>query len=406
MLLFENIKLALSAIRANKMRSFLTMLGMIIGISSVISIVSIGDTMKSMIAKEFENIGTGRAQSYIQADGDVYDSSTIYTKEDISALEEAFGDDLAYISANVSSRVTAMNGRKKLDLSLTGVKDGYTKVQKVAIVKGRMINQRDNSNGADSVVLEEAAATQLFGNADPIGKKIKSTVTGQEGSSTDEMTVVGVYRNTESTFMKLMSGDKTVKGYVAENYISKDDGNFWSVDIFSAESVDMPVFQKRFVGLVSRMKNIKPEQVQYYTAQENLNSVNKVMTTLSLAVGAIAAISLVVGGIGIMNIMLVSVTERTREIGIRKALGARTNDILQQFLIESAIISAAGGAIGTALGIGIVAIGGSFVHIAVVVRPIVVIIAVAFSAVVGIFFGLFPAKKAASADPITALRYE
>ena len=143
-----------------------------------------------------------------------------------------------------------------------------------------------------------------------------------------------------------------------------------------------------------------------YSAQEEMATIDSLMSGLSAVVAAIAAISLVVGGIGIMNIMLVSVTERTKEIGIRKALGARTEDILCQFLIESAIISAAGGAIGTALGIGLVAIGGSFVEMAVVIKPEVVLLAVAFSAVVGIFFGLYPAAKAAKADPIEALRYE
>ena len=134
--------------------------------------------------------------------------------------------------------------------------------------------------------------------------------------------------------------------------------------------------------------------------------INKILGTLSIAIGAIAAISLVVGGIGIMNIMLVSVTERTREIGIRKSLGARTKDILMQFLIESIIISAIGGVIGTALGIVIAAVGMSFAKIDIVIDPKVIILAVAFSAIVGMFFGLYPARKAAKLDPIDALRYE
>lgn len=137
-----------------------------------------------------------------------------------------------------------------------------------------------------------------------------------------------------------------------------------------------------------------------------MGTINKILGTLSIAIGAIAAISLVVGGIGIMNIMLVSVTERTREIGIRKSLGARTNDILMQFLIESMIISAIGGIIGTMLGVGIAAVGMSIAKIAVVIEPGVIFLAVGFSAMVGIFFGLYPAKKAAKLDPIEALRYE
>ena len=142
------------------------------------------------------------------------------------------------------------------------------------------------------------------------------------------------------------------------------------------------------------------------TAVQEMNMVDSIMGGLSAAVGGIAAISLVVGGIGIMNIMLVSVTERTREIGIRKALGARTRDVMVQFLTESAILSACGGLIGVILGVSLVAAGGAALGMKVVIRPLIVVIAVGFSAVVGIFFGLYPASKAAKSDPIDALRYE
>ena len=143
-----------------------------------------------------------------------------------------------------------------------------------------------------------------------------------------------------------------------------------------------------------------------YTAMQEMTSVDTMMGGMSMAVGGIAAISLLVGGIGIMNIMLVSVTERTREIGIRKALGARTRDVLIQFLTDSAILSACGGIIGILIGVGLVTAGGAALGMSVVVKPSVIIIAVSFSAVVGIFFGLYPASKAAKADPIDALRYE
>ncbi len=402
MLIWENIKLAFSAIRINKMRSFLTMLGMIIGISSVIAIVSIGDTMRSVIADQFDNIGMGRVMVYMNSADGYYSDNDMFTRDDIEHLKETFGDRISYMGMNASNQVSILKGRTSMKISAIGVAENYTKVQKVSVLYGRMIDEKDTQEGKKHIVIQDKTALALFGTENAVGQTIRITL----NKNIEDLLVVGVYENTDSALIKLLSGNNMDTAYLPESLLMKQDDTAWSLDLFMADGINADIFKNQFIGVLSRMKNKTPEEIDFYTAQENMQMVDSMMVKLSLAVGAIAAISLLVGGIGIMNIMLVSVTERTREIGIRKALGARTNDVLMQFLIESALISAGGGIIGTALGISVVMIGAAALGTGVVVKPMVVVTAVVFSAVVGIFFGLYPARKAAKADPITALRYE
>ena len=228
------------------------------------------------------------------------------------------------------------------------------------------------------------------------------------GGSTDEYTVVGVYRKEMNAFQALMMGGNSDTGsaFLPYTILTWPNDYFYYCHLFAADGVDMTDFMNRLVAYIAKMKGRNPGDFYTQTAVEQMGSVDSVMGALSMAVGGIAAISLLVGGIGIMNIMLVSVTERTREIGIRKALGARTLDVLVQFLTESAILSACGGIIGVILAVSIVSIGGAALGLPVIIKPGVIIMAVSFSAIVGVFFGIYPASKAAKADPIDALRYE
>lgn len=400
MLFWESVKLAFSSIRINKMRSFLTMLGIIIGISAVISIVSIGDTMRSAIGNIYKSIGLTRAYVYINSEE--YTESDLFYEEDFEKVKEAFGDQIAYIDADAYLNVDVRYGRKTQKVSFQGIREGFQKVQEVDIIHGRMLNKNDIDSAKSNIVIQDKTALSIFGETDVCGKVFRAVVDGDD----KELLIVGVYTKEDSPILELLGGGSRDTAYVAENVIKAKDSYAWELNLYLKDNVDADLFEGRMKALVARMKNKTTDEVIYYSAADDMGTVDGVMAGMALAVGAIAGISLLVGGIGIMNIMLVSVTERTREIGIRKALGARTKDVLMQFLIESAIISAAGGAIGTALGIGFVALGGAIIKIPVVINPMIVVIAVSFSALVGIFFGIYPAKKAAGADPIEALRYE
>ena len=402
-MLIENMQMAFFAIRINKMRSILTMLGIIIGIGSVISIVSIGDTMRAMFADLYKNVGL--TQAYISIGYWVNDTrqGDYFTLDEMEQVKEAFSDEIAYIDSSASASAKAVYKRTSIDFSYEGIDWNYQDVQPVNMVYGRYLNEGDILGRKKNVVMDTDSALKLFGVEDAVGRTFRTTLYG----TTDDFTVVGVYRKEINAFQAMMMGQsKDGSAFIPYTLLTWPNDYFYSLHVYAREGVNLDDFFGQLQAYCAKLHSRNPNDLYVQTAVQEMNMVDSIMGGLSAAVGGIAAISLVVGGIGIMNIMLVSVTERTREIGIRKALGARTRDVMVQFLTESAILSACGGLIGVILGVSLVAAGGTALGMRVVIRPLIVIIAVGFSAVVGIFFGLYPASKAAKSDPIDALRYE
>ena len=402
-MLIENMQMAFFAIRINKMRSILTMLGIIIGIGSVISIVSIGDTMRAMFADLYKNVGL--TQAYISIGYWVNDTrqGDYFNLDEMEQVTEAFPDEIAYIDSSASASAKAVYKRTSIDFSYEGIDWNYQDVQPVNMVYGRYLNEGDILGRKKNVVMDTDSALKLFGVEDAVGRTFRTTLYG----TTDDFTVVGVYRKEINAFQAMMMGQsKNGSAFIPYTLLTWPNDYFYSLHVYAREGVNLDDFFGQLQAYCAKLHSRNPNDMYVQTAVQEMNMVDSIMGGLSAAVGGIAAISLVVGGIGIMNIMLVSVTERTREIGIRKALGARTRDVMVQFLTESAILSACGGLIGVILGVSLVAAGGTALGMKVVIRPLIVVIAVGFSAVVGIFFGLYPASKAAKSDPIDALRYE
>ena len=384
------------------MRSLLTMLGIIIGISSVITIVSIGDSMKGVMDDIYKDIGKNRAYMYVYNIED-FRSTDFFYMEDLEVIKERFGDKIAYVCPSESIRSDVSIKKNTVKLNMTCVDSGFDNVQHIKMLYGRMINKSDVDRKSRVIVLEQNAALKMFNKENAIGETIRVKIE----NNLEDLLVIGVYKNEESPVLSLLQGQKIYEdSYVPYTMAFPSNYGFYSLDVFVSEKKSVSEVGNDLVSYIAKIKNRTNDNYIFYTVEEDQETINGIVGGMSVAVACIAAISLLVGGIGIMNIMLVSVTERTREIGIKKALGARTNDVLFQFLIESATLSAIGGVVGTMSGIGLVMLGGSIISLPIVVNPFSVVIAVAFSMIIGVFFGYYPAKKAAKADPIEALRYE
>jgi len=401
MFFFENLKIAIESIKSNKLRSLLTMLGIIIGISSVITIVSLGEGGKSTITGEFEKIGA--ATVTVSVNSTSAETSDYITIDDIRKIKEIVPA-VKYITPSVQKNGVASSEKKSKRAFISGVNTDFADIQNIEVLYGRIFNEKEYEEGKSVVVVEEGTAKSLFGYEDAVGK----TINIGSRTSPKKATIIGVSKSSFSMFG--VDDNMPAIVYTPVTFLNSLYPNDFYINSLTLMATSKENGEEAGNGalnvLQSRHNNRGRDVYKADNALKQLDQINQVLGIFTTFIGAVAAISLLVGGIGVMNIMLVSVTERTREIGIRKAIGATTNAILLQFLTESVIISMLGGIIGLILGLlGAYAIG-SFANITPVLSAGAIAVAILFSMAVGIFFGIYPARKAARLDPIDALRYE
>lgn len=407
--ILESVRIALDAIWVNKMRSLLTMLGIIIGIASVITIVALGNGMEKAMADEFEKIGVGRIFIGMDfSDGSPAQRDQI-TKEDIEVISRVFEKEIKTIQPMVSEsgKVYLASGKNKTtSVGVEGANADFQSITNVKIVKGRFISEEDVYGTRQTVVIDQDLAKQVFGTTDVLGSQLLVNIYNQNVA----FTVIGVSK-LESSILGGMGGNAHTL-YIPLSTAEKVYGygdTVWFVQGAANLDYDTNETLKKVIKLLERRHdNVGQNKFRVENMEDQMSTLTGVMTGVTAVVSAIAAVSLLVGGIGVMNIMLVSVTERTREIGIRKALGAKYREIMNQFLIEAVIISSLGGMIGTAIGIGLAMLISALVPFLpdASASPQAILLAWLFSAGVGVVFGIFPASKAAKLNPIDALRYE
>ncbi len=403
--IWEYIKIALMNIKSNKGRSILTMLGIIIGIASVIMVIAIGNGVRGQVNDELEGLAGGQIAFYV--DSTRKETTVTFDQSDFDAIETNVAH-VKGVTPQLSAWGTAEGPKGNFDISMTGGYPGLQYTSSEPIVKGRYFSQDDCDAGSNVCVISESSAVSLFGTTDVIGLTFEATFWGV----TQEMRVIGVRKDTASSLISMAGGGTetitaecplTFMGNKLYYYID-DFSEFYVIADNSAYCTQVA---QDALNLLEARHGVRGEnQIMMQSFTDVSSQFDSILSIITVFVSFVAAISLLVGGIGVMNIMLVSVTERTREIGIRKALGARTGSILLQFLAEAGIITLMGGVIGIVLGIlgamGVCSIAG----VTASVDPAVVIIATLFSCGVGIFFGIYPAKKAAKLSPIEALRHE
>ena len=414
----ENIRLAWEGLRAGKMRAFLTMLGIIIGIGSVIGILTVGSGLTDSINSEMSTLGANNIIVMLQSKSNQqsglvrgYADKDLMTDDMIEALRARYPDAIKYISlTSTLANGTAKDGKKTANLSLDGVNTDYFDANDVKMLAGSTITGSDIDSHKMKAVVSDKLVNNLFGGdvQAALGKKM-SVYTDFEIYT---FTIVGVYKY-EQNMMNMSfaaAEDITTAAYIPITVAQKLSGaaeGYASITIMTTSAVSSANFAAVTEHFLNRYyQNNENYQVAAMSMESILSTVDSMMGTVNIAIAAIAAISLLVGGIGVMNIMLVSVTERTREIGTRKAIGATNGNIRMQFVVESVIICAVGGVLGILFGGLLGYVGSTLIGAPAVPKLSYILLAVGFSMAIGIFFGYYPANKAARMDPVEALRYE
>lgn len=389
--IFQSVKMAKKSILGNKARSALTMLGIIIGVASVILLTGIGNGATKMISDSISSMGTKLITVNLTKMSGTRTVDMDGITEYISSKPELYSSITPYITSNAQVKVGTENYRA----SLEGTDPNYETIRNVSLASGRFINENDVEKRSKVVVVGMYVQTELFGGMSPIGEKIK--INGEN------FTVIGVYETVGSTVSEYSDGNVTIPYTTAMRFIKNKNISTYYLEASTEDNVesavdDIEIFLTRKLG--------NDDGYNVSNIAEMLDTMNEMMGTMTAMLAGIAGISLVVGGIGVMNIMTVSVSERTREIGIRKAIGARTSDILMQFLIESVMLSALGGIIGIILGFAFKPAVEALLSMDYVIKGSMVLLSFGFSLFIGVFFGIAPARKAARLHPIEALRSE
>ena len=417
--LLENVRVALDGLVVNKMRSALTMLGVVIGVGAVIALMSIGEGAQASITEQISSIGTNLLivmpgsfrQGGVQgASG----SAATLTYDDAEAVADPGNVPGAkYVAPEYGRSTQVIFGDANINTSVTGITAEYQGAFDLEVASGRFIEGKDVSKRSNVVVLGYQAAQDLFGGFDPMGQKIKVVLSGENGGRVS-LTVVGVLAEKGSSMMN--SADDTVFVPISTAQTKLFSGRnprgeliVSRITVVAASEGQVDAAEAQLDALLRRRHEVADDEDADFGVMNQadmLEMATEVTGIMTIFLGSVAGISLLVGGIGIMNIMLVSVTERTREIGIRKAVGARKSDILVQFLMEAVVLSLLGGLIGVLLGMGLAKLVDMTGMINSLVTLDSILLAVGFSLAVGLFFGIYPANQAARLNPIEALRYE
>lgn len=414
MSILESIRVALTSIAANKLRAILTMLGIIIGVGAVIALLALGNAVQTLVAQELQGLGSNLVFIF-PGTGNPEQNRRVppeLTNEDIAALADPLNVPSALaVGAQYTRSATIVYSGASFDGRVAGVTTNFPAVRNAKVATGSFFDQQAIDARSRVVVLGAKVAETLFRGDDPIGRRVRLNTVNFE--------VVGVMALKGGSFGPSEDDQVFIPITTAQlrlfpppaNSVSAVDVSIVYVQAVNESTIDTVIDQA--IAVLRRRHNLSYQDNNFtiVTQQDLVKSFSTITGALTAFLGAIAAISLLVGGIGIMNIMLVSVTERTREIGLRKAVGARKRDIRTQFLIEALTLSMAGGFLGIALGYALAAIGtavlrGFAANARADVQPGAVLLATLTSIAVGLIFGIYPAYRAAQLNPIDALRYE